>query len=272
MKIIPVANEAPDEYVARARDAYTFARNYKSLYGFEHELGVPPRPTPKFSLYRSAQHPLFNSPLLGTDSATHLGKLDYFSWQAIQNLPTWGSIVVAPNTRSVPGSTAWFDDGSVAFGNIVSPVPIELPNSLTLAMQAGTGPRRGQIIGTPGHGTHSWTSSPNNWQSDNAVDIKLSISTPIYSIGPGVISTRYGFGDTGQGGRFAGKRLHLEYSNNIAYYAHLSKVVVQPGQRVEAGELLGYSGSANGVPHLHFALKRNDPLWLVTHARRQQPY
>ena len=32
-----------------------------------------------------------------------------------------------------------------------------------------------------------------------------------------------------------------------------------PGQPVVQGQLLGYSGSANGVPHLHFGQREGDP-------------
>lgn len=111
-----------------------------------------------------------------------------------------------------------------------------------------------RIIGTPGVGTHSWTAWPDNWQSDNAIDIATPVGTPIYAIADGTIGNRIGpLGSAA--GRFGGERLTLNYGNNqSAYYAHLSRIVVRAGQRVKRGELLGYSGTANGVPHLHFAV------------------
>jgi murein DD-endopeptidase MepM/ murein hydrolase activator NlpD len=36
--------------------------------------------------------------------------------------------------------------------------------------------------------------------------------------------------------------------------------VVKPGQQVKAGQLLGYSGVANGVAHLHYAVESGSPL------------
>ncbi|MER3409777.1 MAG: hypothetical protein C4306_06705 [Thermoleophilia bacterium] len=50
---------------------------------------------------------------------------------------------------------------------------------------------------------------------------------------------------------------------SFAAYAHLSRIVVHPGQRVRAGDLLGYSGAANGVPQLHLAAKVGSPTALL---------
>lgn len=40
---------------------------------------------------------------------------------------------------------------------------------------------------------------------------------------------------------------------------HLSKLAVEAGQHVKRGQLLGYSGSANGAPHLHLGVEHGDP-------------
>ena len=52
-------------------------------------------------------------------------------------------------------------------------------------------------------------------------------------------------------------------------YAHLSQTVVNPGDRVQAGQLIGYSGDSGNVtaPHLHFeviwdGVRRNPLVWL----------
>lgn len=61
---------------------------------------------------------------------------------------------------------------------------------------------------------------------------------------------------------YNGKRLET-------YYAHLSKIVVQSGQTVKEGQIIGYTGSTGKVtgPHLHFEVRlggiRVNPLnWL----------
>jgi murein DD-endopeptidase MepM/ murein hydrolase activator NlpD len=114
--------------------------------------------------------------------------------------------------------------------------------------------RKGAIIGTPYHGTHTL----GNWQSDNALDIKVPEGTPVYAVTDGTIGPRIGSFNT-KNPRFAGERVTVVGKTNSFYYAHLSKLVVQAGQTVTAGQLLGYSGEANGVAHLHFAVKAGAP-------------
>jgi len=125
--------------------------------------------------------------------------------------------------------------------------------------------RPGTMIGWPGIGTHSWSQPPNNWQSDNAVDIRIPPGTPVIAYKDGQIGARIGKLEAGQG-RFAGIRLYLmDNTGNEFYYAHLSKVVVHAHQTVKAGDVLGYSGSANGVPHLHWAVRVGNPVAMLRH-------
>ncbi len=126
-------------------------------------------------------------------------------------------------------------------------------------------PKPGKIIGTPYQGTHgkqfNVRGGSNNWESENAVDLAVPVGTPIYAVQDGVIGSQ--IGSLGKGGRFAGERLHLVTSSDEFYYGHLSKIAVKAGEHVHAGQLLGYSGSANGVAHLHFAVKTGDPLTML---------
>lgn len=122
------------------------------------------------------------------------------------------------------------------------------------------------VIGRPGEGTHSFTAPPNNWQSDNAIDIAVNDGMPAVAVDDGVISEHLGFGEISgdRESRFAGIRLHLvDAHGNTWYYAHLSRVVVKPGDQVRRGQLLGNSGTANGVAHLHIAAKDGDPAQLL---------
>lgn len=133
----------------------------------------------------------------------------------------------------------------------------------------GTGilPTIGKIIGKPYEGTHAkafnQAGGSDNWQSENAVDVSTPVGTPIYAPVSGIIGRT---GSLGKGGRFEGLRINLGSSADNFYFAHLSFVNVREGDRVNAGQLLGYSGSANGVPHLHFAVENGSPFdWLVRH-------
>lgn len=118
-----------------------------------------------------------------------------------------------------------------------------------------------KIIGTPGKGTHAKAfnaaSGSDNWESENAVDIALPKGTPLYAAVDGTIGNQ--IGSLGSGGRFAGLRVHLDGKDNSLYYAHLSKLAVKAGQQVKKGQLIGYSGEANGVQHLHLASKSGNP-------------
>lgn len=112
----------------------------------------------------------------------------------------------------------------------------------------------GKVIGVPGQGTHTL----GNWQSDNAIDIAVPAGTPIYAREDGVIGSRIGALDS-KNPRMAGLRVYVNSKGNQFYYAHLSRLAVKAGQKVKKGQLIGYSGAANGVEHLHFAARNGDP-------------
>lgn len=83
------------------------------------------------------------------------------------------------------------------------------------------------------------------------LDISLQIGDPIYAAFDGVVRvalpTRYtgGYGNV----------LVIRHANGLeTYYGHLSKYIVNSGDIVSAGELIGYGGSTGRStgPHLHF--------------------
>ncbi len=114
----------------------------------------------------------------------------------------------------------------------------------------------GNVVGFPGIGTHSFRFPPNNWESDNAWDIAVPMGSKVVAIADGKIGSAFGpLPDPDP--RFHGIRLHLETHDNEAYYAHLRSTFpgIGPGVMVKQGQILGASGEANGVAHLHIALK-----------------
>lgn len=106
-----------------------------------------------------------------------------------------------------------------------------------------------------------------DWMSDNAVDYGLPVGTPIYATSTGTIGQRFGSLGSNQGSKFAGYRLTLDAPGNAPdwWYGHLSRYApgIKPGGQVKKGQLLGYSGSANNVPHLHLGVSRGDPTKLL---------
>lgn len=121
--------------------------------------------------------------------------------------------------------------------------------------------RRGKLIGTPGAGTHTL----GNWQSDNAVDLAVPVGTPIYALEDGVVAKTVD--RPSGGGRFAGGQITLRGKNNSYFYGHTSKLGVRPGERVRKGQVIGRTGSANGVAHLHLGVERGDPRRIIGQGR-----
>lgn len=107
----------------------------------------------------------------------------------------------------------------------------------------------------------------------NGCDFAAPPGTPVYSIGPGVVTFR---GDAGPSGNL----VQIAHEGGIeSGYAHLSRFApgVVSGTHVEARTLVGYVGTTGRStgPHLHLSVKRNgmfiDPLSLKMDAFRVVP-
>lgn len=90
----------------------------------------------------------------------------------------------------------------------------------------------------------------------NGVDFRAAIGTRVKSAGNGVVE---GVGDTDTvcSGASYGKWVFIRYDNGLAsVYGHLSLISAKAGQRVKAGDIVGYSGNTgySTGPHLHMGL------------------
>ena len=105
-----------------------------------------------------------------------------------------------------------------------------------------------------------WISSPfgmrwhpisGKWRPHNGIDMAASTGTPIYATRSGKVTvTSYE-----EGG--AGWYVCINHGDGYAsIYMHMDYYIVKPGQRVEAGQIIGYVGSSGGStgPHLHFGI------------------
>ncbi|MEM9303482.1 MAG: M23 family metallopeptidase [Pseudomonadota bacterium] len=110
-------------------------------------------------------------------------------------------------------------------------------------------------------------------QSYYAVDFGMPVGTPILAARGGIVmhAEEDFFGSGLDPARYAERANNvriLHADGTMALYAHLEleSVAVRPGQRVEAGELLGLSGNTglSSGPHLHFVVQRNVGLKLVS--------
>lgn len=107
-------------------------------------------------------------------------------------------------------------------------------------------PVRGAVNSEFGNRPSPWTSG--NTEFHAGLDIKADRGTPVYAPAAGSVvhagtATEYG------------TAIVLEHSHDVrTLYGHLSKVNVQPGQKVERGAVIGYSGNTGRStgPHLHY--------------------
>lgn len=117
---------------------------------------------------------------------------------------------------------------------------------------------RGAICGGPGGGTHSFTDPPNNWQSDQAIDLCVAEGTPILAVRAGTICDAIGAINPGATGRFAGIRFYLCDDQGAKWFYQHTKAVatgLKLGSNVVAGQTIAYVGVA-GVAHLHLSCDR----------------
>ncbi|MFI9029776.1 M23 family metallopeptidase [Streptomyces sp. NPDC053560] len=83
-------------------------------------------------------------------------------------------------------------------------------------------------------------------------DFAVPVGTPVRSVGRGRVTT------VECGGPFGINVVVRHGAHTYTQYAHLSAVLVRPGQRVRAGQPLALSGNTGNStgPHLHFEVRR----------------
>lgn len=123
------------------------------------------------------------------------------------------------------------------------------------ARYAATGPPPrvdGRVcpIGGPNGFIDSWGFPRSGGRSHQGVDMFAAYGTPLYAVADAVVQ-RVGTN------RLGGLTVDLvDDAGDRFYYAHLSAALVQPGERVRAGQVVGEngdSGNARGTPpHLHW--------------------
>lgn len=89
-------------------------------------------------------------------------------------------------------------------------------------------------------------------------DVGIPVGTPLYAVADGVVTNavkNQTHSKTGWGNYV--KINHNSSTDTL--YAHMSKLIVSPGQYVKQGQLIGYSGNSGRStgPHLHFELYKH---------------
>lgn len=108
-------------------------------------------------------------------------------------------------------------------------------------------PLRGSVNSDFGRRPSPWTGAP---EFHSGIDIGADRGTPVKAPAPGAVVF------TGPQGDY-GTTVILEHGNDIrTLYAHLQKVQVTRGQRVERGQVIAFSGSTgkSSGPHLHYEI------------------
>lgn len=86
-----------------------------------------------------------------------------------------------------------------------------------------------------------------------AIDLATKTGTPVQAADSGTVVK------AGWDGGY-GYLVIVDHGNGVTTrYAHLSKIAVRPGQKVDKGNVIGYSGNSGRStgPHLHFEIRQN---------------
>ena len=106
---------------------------------------------------------------------------------------------------------------------------------------SGFGPRKHPVMGIR--------------RPHKGLDFAARVGTPVYATGTGVVS----LARRGWNGSF-GNLVQIKHGYGYeTRYAHLSRIVVKPNQKVQRGDLIGYSGRSGMVdgPHVHYEVIKN---------------
>lgn len=200
---------------------------------------------------------------------------------AIRTILRRTGVEVADETAEAPG-----DDASAIGGPFVEP---ELPgafeesiNDLDSALsrlEAARNSARKAPFGNPSPGAGITSRFGNRTDPffgrlalHAGIDFRVGSGTEIRSAGAGTVTT------AGRNGGY-GNMVEIDHGDGLATrYAHLSKVLVRVGERVEASEIVGLSGTTGRStgPHLHYEVRRNgkavDPMRFLTAGMKLTTY
>ncbi len=94
----------------------------------------------------------------------------------------------------------------------------------------------------------------------DGVDFACPVGTPVYAARRGVVTANNWGADYGK--HIVQRRTYPLRTKNYLVYAHMSKVIVKPGQKISKGQLIGLSGNTGRSTgaHLHFG-ERDGARW-----------
>lgn len=127
--------------------------------------------------------------------------------------------------------------------------------------------QRGTLPDGAATGIFAWTtgegyiSSPfgyrylfDKYQLHSGIDIAVPVGTPLYVGDGGTVII------SGDRGNSYGIYVAIDHGNGfVTYYGHMSKTAVKEGDKVNKGDLIGWSGETGRVtgPHVHYEFRYN---------------
>ncbi len=147
--------------------------------------------------------------------------------------------------NNIPGSEYYSDfDERTVFS--ITP-ETEFPENTHLTLQNDS-------LGVYYHPHQGMITSKFGWRDGRmhkGIDIELDRGTPVFAAFTGMV--RFAKRE----GAFGNVIIIRHYNGLETVYAHLSKIKVKPGDRIEAGHLIGLGGSTgrSSGPHLHFEVR-----------------
>lgn len=111
---------------------------------------------------------------------------------------------------------------------------------------------------TSGFGPRDNSKNPQISRNHTGIDYAVKVGTPIVAAGAGVVT------ETGLHRQY-GNYVIIRHGSRSTLYAHLSKILVNKGEKVVAGQQIALSGGKKGAqgagtstgPHLHFEVRAN---------------
>jgi murein DD-endopeptidase MepM/ murein hydrolase activator NlpD len=182
---------------------------------------------------------------------------------------------IADLARALDSADARYARVRAMIGADIVPDPLVrasgVPIAPALAARTSTSVRRGDgatapkhwPLDEPGYVTRGQIGRAGGDEAHPGLDIAVTVGTPVRATAEGSVAEA---GEDPEYGTFVLLQHSDEYQS---MYGHLSRLLVRPGQRVAAGEVIGLSGNTgnSSAPHLHFEVRRRgqvvDPLTLV---------
>jgi murein DD-endopeptidase MepM/ murein hydrolase activator NlpD len=145
-----------------------------------------------------------------------------------------GPYVAAESPEATIGRAAALLDRFELLKRRLNNLPLRRPIEGDLVITSPFGSRQDPFLGAPALHT--------------GVDLRAEQGAPVLATAPGTVETT---------GRFGGYGLMVDIDHGngvVTRYGHLSRIAVNQGTRIAAGDVIGYAGSTGRStgPHLHY--------------------